>query len=298
MENINYIRTDLATECPPVEKNEQTDGITVYKKELLPASITTVQITNENGEKAANKPMGTYVTVSFDKIWFADDRLFNETAEIIAEEIRKLSDSMSGDNTFENIMIVGLGNRYITSDAIGPQSIKGITVTRHIKSRDEELFKALKSKNVSAITPGVIGQTGIETAELIKSASENVRPDLIVVIDALASKSIDRLASTVQISDTGLSPGSGIGNKNKAINKDTLGIPVIAIGVPTMVDSSTLVYDALEKAGIDDLCDELVQILENGKRFFVTLNESDIVISSLARLISTAVNLAFSTEDI
>ena len=298
MENINYVRTDLASECPPVEKNQKTEGINIRKKELLPASITTIEITNENGEKAAGKPIGTDVTISFDKIWFADDSLFNDTAKIIAEEIHSLSHTLSGNTAFENVMIVGLGNQYITSDAIGPQAIKGITVTRHIKSRDEELFKALNSKNVSAITPGVIGQTGIETAELIKSAAERVKPDLIVVIDALASKSIDRLASTVQISDTGLSPGSGIGNKNQAINKDTLGIPVIAIGVPTMVDSSTLVYDALEKAGIEQLCDELVQILENGKRFFVTLNESDIVISSLSRLISTAVNLAFSKEEI
>lgn len=298
MENINYIRTDLATECPPVEKNEQTDGIEIFKEELLCAGITTIRITNENGERASGKPTGTYVTVSFDKIWFADDSLFNDTARVIAKEIRKLTSCQEGDKPFENIMVVGLGNQYITSDAIGPQSIKGITVTRHIKSKDEALFRALKSKNVSAITPGVIGQTGIETAELIKSASENVNPDLIVVIDALASKSIDRLASTVQISDTGLSPGSGIGNKNQAINKDTIGVPVIAIGVPTMVDSSTLVYDALEKAGIEDLCDELIQILENGKRFFVTLNESDIVIASLSRLLSTAVNLAFSTEDI
>ncbi len=298
MENINYIRTDLAGECPAVENNLETDGITVYKEDLPSSTVTTIQVTNENGANAVGKPIGTYVTVSFEKIWYADDKLFNEIAENIAKEIRKFSKELSNGKGYENIMIVGLGNQYITSDAIGPQSIKGITITRHILSRDEELFKALKSRNISAITPGVVGQTGIETVELIKSAAENVHPDLIVVIDALAAKSIDRLATTVQISDTGLSPGSGIGNKNKAIDRNTVGVPVIAIGVPTMVDSSTLVYDALEKAGITSLCDELIQILENGKRFFVTLNESDIVVSSLSRLLSTAVNSAFSTEEV
>ena len=118
-------------------------------------------------------------------------------------------------------------------------------------------------QNISAISPGVIGQTGIETFEIIKNAVSTVKPDLLIVIDALASKSVDRLASTIQICDTGISPGSGIGNNNKQINKNTMGIPVIAIGVPTMVSSSTLVCDALEKAGIDNINDHLEKVLEN-----------------------------------
>lgn len=145
--------------------------------------------------------------------------------------------------------MAGLGNRYIASDAIGPLAVRDITVTRHIKELDPALFGSLGSATVSAIAPGVIRQTGIEAVEIIRGAAENVSPGLIIAIDALAAKSIDRLAVTVQLSDTGIAPGSGIGNARKAIDRATLGIPVISVGVPTVVDSSTLIYDMLNLAG-------------------------------------------------
>jgi spore protease len=153
----------------------------------------------------------------------------------------------------------------------------------------------LKQQNVSALSPGVLGQTGIETAELIKGAVDTVSPDLVVAIDALAAKSVNRLATTIQICDTGITPGSGIGNTKQAINKDTLGVPVIAVGVPTMVSSATLVYDALEKAQVNDISDELIQVLDNGISFFVTLNETDAVINLLSRILSESIDKAFST---
>ena len=194
----------------------------------------------------------------------------------------------------KKILIVGLGNRNITSDAIGPLVIEDITATSHIEKEDKSLFELLKTHSISAISPGVIGQTGIETLELINGAVNSVKPDVLIVIDALCSKSVDRLASTVQICNTGISPGSGIGNKRHAINKETVGIPVIAIGVPTMVSSSTLIYETLEKAEITDISQKLINILESGRSFFVTLNENDIVISSLSTLIAKALNHAFS----
>lgn len=293
MNTNNYVRTDLAAESPVIENKQLSDGITVNENKLDIANISTVEITNKSGENAIGKPIGTYVTISFDKIWKLDDTTQKKLSDIICENIKKLANIKQEKL---NILICGLGNRHITSDAVGPLVIKDITATSHIEKADAELFKLLHSHSVSAISPGVIGQTGIETLELIKGAANSVKPDVLIVIDALCSKSVDRLASTVQICNTGISPGSGIGNKRHAINKETVGIPVIAIGVPTMVSSSTLVYEALEKAEITDISDKLTEILENGKSFFVTLNENDVVISSLASLIANALNSALTLE--
>ena len=293
MNTNNYVRTDLAAESPIIENEQLSDGITATENKLDMASISTVEITNKNGEKAIGKPIGTYITISFDKIWRLDDITQKRLSYIISENIKKLANIK---NEKLNILICGLGNRYITSDAVGPLVIKDITATSHLEKADNELFKLLNSHSISAISPGVIGQTGLETLELIRGAVNSVNSDVLIVIDALRSKSVDRLGSTVQICNTGISPGSGIGNKRHAINKDTVGIPVIAIGVPTMVSSSTLVYDALEKASITDISDKLTDILENGKSFFVTLNENDVVISSLASLIASALNSALTLE--
>ena len=192
--------------------------------------------------------------------------------------------------------MAGLGNRYIASDAIGPLAVRDITVTRHIKELDPALFGSLGSATVSAIAPGVIGQTGIEAVEIIRGAAENVSPGLIIAIDALAAKSIDRLAVTVQLSDTGIAPGSGIGNARKAIDRATLGIPVISVGVPTVVDSSTLIYDMLNLAGADDIPDCVKNALDNGRSFFVTLKDADSASRENAKLIARAINLAFSVD--
>jgi spore protease len=147
---------------------------------------------------------------------------------------------------------------------------------------------------LAAIAPGVVGQTGIETAELIRSAVEAISPSVLICIDALAARSVDRLAVTVQLSNTGIAPGSGIGNHRQAINRDFLGIPVIAIGVPTVVDSSTMVYGMLEKAGVTEISEALETELENGRSFFVTLKETDTATAEMARLIARAIQLAFS----
>jgi GPR endopeptidase len=148
-------------------------------------------------------------------------------------------------------LVVGLGNSEITPDAIGPFSVRKLNVTRHLRGIDEKLYDTIGRCEISALFPGVLGQTGIETVELIRGAAENAHPDVVLVIDALAARSCDRLAATVQLSDSGINPGSGIGNHRKAICRETVGVPVIALGVPTVVNSATLVYDALHKAGID-----------------------------------------------
>lgn len=290
-----YLRTDMAEECYDRESiDEIGHGIRFSEEKAGEVVISRLEIIDEKGEEIIGKPIGSYITIGVGKIWQSDGETFKRISHIISAELKCLADKLSP--SLDSLLVVGLGNRYITSDAIGPLAIKDLTVTRHIKELEPKLFETLSSLSVSAIAPGVIGQTGIEAVEIIRGAANNVSPSLIIVIDALAAKSIDRLAVTVQLSDTGLAPGSGIGNTRKAIDRENLGIPVISIGVPTVVDSSTLIYDMLEKAGAEELSDDIKSILDNGKSFFVTLKDSDLATREAARLIAHAINHAFSVE--
>lgn len=288
--NNDYIRTDLAAESKP-SIDSRLKGVTFTERRYGTVTATELLVEDDQSADILSKPIGRYITVSFDKLWLCSDDEINRVTSAIAEELNLLIKKTVGSP--DSILIAGLGNQYITSDSIGPLCVKNIVVTRHIKEHDETLFNKMGYLAISSVAPGVVGQTGIETVELIQGAVNNVKPSLLIVIDALAARSIDRLAVTVQLTDSGISPGSGIGNKRKAINKNEIGVPVIAIGVPTVVDSSTLVYDTLERAGITDLSDELLKVLENGRSFFVTLKESDIAVTELARVISNAINEAF-----
>ncbi len=289
----NYLRTDIAEECrAETGENAEGHGVSFCEYSKNGIRVARLDITNPEGEKVIGKPMGTYITVNIGKIWLAEPNRADIAAELLASELKKLASGLCP--SFDSVLVAGLGNRYITSDAIGPLAVKDITVTRHIKTLDPRLFDSLSALSVSAVAPGVIGQTGIETVELIRGAAENVSPSLIIAVDALAAKSVDRLAVTVQLSDTGLAPGSGIGNMRKAIDKENLGIPVISVGVPTVVDSSTLIYDVLERAGMTDIPSEIKAQLENGRSFFVTLKDADIAAKETAKLIARAINLAFS----
>lgn len=291
--NNEYIRTDLATESK-ITSDSGVKGVKFIDRKYGNVNVAELIIDHEEGAKTLGKPLGSYITISFNKLWLCSDEQINNVISVISDELRSLVKKTVGKP--ESVLIAGLGNQYITPDAIGPQSVKDIIVTRHIKEHDESLFDKMGYLDISSITPGVVGQTGIETLELIKGAVNNVKPSLLIVIDALAARSVDRLAVTVQLTDSGISPGSGIGNKRRAINQSEVGIPVIAIGVPTVVDSSTLVYDVLERAGITEFSDELVQVLENGRSFFVSLKESDIAVSEVSNVISQAINETFSNN--
>ncbi|MBE6631207.1 MAG: GPR endopeptidase [Ruminococcaceae bacterium] len=298
MTNKNrYIRTDLATECRDTNINNIDEYGIRYKKEERGCVLSEkIRIETEEGSKIIGKPIGTYITVSFGKIWLLSDEDRELVICEIARQIRSLAEARSLIDV--PVLVCGLGNRSITPDSLGPKVIDEITVTRHISHRAPEIFQGLRHCEVSAFAPGVLGQTGIETLELIRGAKENASPGLVIVIDALAARSTERLASTIQLTDTGISPGSGIGNCRAEINEKALGVPVIAIGVPTVVDSSTLVYDVLEKAGIDDPDGPIRDILENGQSFFVSLKESDIAVSELTHIISRAINKALSKESV
>lgn len=286
-----YQRTDMALEACPQSEDGSLHGIISKEKIISGFSVTEMEITTAEASELIGKPQGKYVTVSIGKIWLQHDDRWNIAAEIIADELRKL---VYKSGVPEGVLIAGLGNRSIVSDAVGPMTAEGITVNRHIKESDPDLFGKLHSLPISAVIPGVTGQTGMEALELIKGASEAVRPSVIIVIDALASKSVDRLGTTVQLSDTGISPGSGIGNRRQAISRSSLGVPVISVGVPTVVDSSTLVFDTLEKAGVSEISEALERELENGRSFFVTLKDADTVISEMSSLLSHSLHIALS----
>ncbi|MBE6574125.1 MAG: GPR endopeptidase [Ruminococcaceae bacterium] len=287
-ENRGFIRTDLAQECREASGMSEIKGVKYIEKEEKGFRILYMEIENEEASRIIGKDMGRYVTVETGKIWLLDEARRDGLRDILVKYIDKLCGQAN------SILVVGLGNRSITSDALGPKAVDKLLVTRHLRSLAPELFESISHREISALCPGVVGQTGIETFELIRGATESVKPDLVIAIDALAARSVDRLASTVQISDSGIAPGSGIGNRRRSINKGSLGVPVLALGIPTVVDSATLVYDALERAGIVKIDDSLTKVLENSKSFFVSLKESDTAVEESAHLLSEALNTLFS----
>ncbi len=305
------IRTDLALEACELLKTEEEiklDGIKSSAKTKNGIEITYVEICNENGSKATGKPIGKYITVETPKIRGNDpevkENVIKETADTLSKLIKP--------NKYKNILIAGLGNRYITPDSLGPKVVAKILVTRHIKDTLPETIDE-NVASVAAIAPGVMGITGIETGEILSGIIEKINPDLLIAIDALAARKFSRINSVIQMSDSGISPGSGVGNKRMTLDKETLGIPVIAIGVPTVVDAATLVNDTMDRilaemaaASKDKSFYEMLDSIEGEERYtlindlltpyaenmFVTPKEVDAVIERLADIISNAINIA------
>lgn len=299
--NTDFARSDLAYERKSVLPNTDNDWLLahgiVYGEDLEEGvQVASLEVLTDEGSSLIGKPKGKYITAFCGKLRSLDDDGMRRVRALIAKYIREFARALIGEelSSEHGVMVVGLGNRDITSDAIGPMTTDKMTVTRHIKDADASLWGNLGMCEVSAISPGVLGQTGIETVELIRGAAKSVSPALVIVIDALAARSLDRLACTVQLSDTGIEPGSGIGNRRKAIKRETVGFPVISIGVPTVVDSSTLVYDALARAGIDEISDELSAVLEGGRGFFVSPKDSDVICDEISTLLSESIDLAMS----
>ena len=294
-----YSRTDLACESRGIASGAELSS-DVYREEHHGAiKISRLNIKTLDEEKMLGKPRGTYVTVMCGKLWLLGEEMMRQLEEQLAKELRAMCEGVCGktmDSGF-SVLVVGLGNSEITVDAIGPFSVRRLNVTRHLRRLDETLYNTVGRCEISALLPGVLGQTGIETVELVRGAVDKVKPDVVVAIDALAARSCQRLAATIQLSDSGINPGSGIGNHRKAINRQTIGVPVVALGVPTVVNSSTLVYDVLEQAGISEMCPSLREILENGKSFFVSPRESDVITESVSEILANAVDGAFTLSE-
>lgn len=228
------IRTDLVLET--IENSCSNIKTNVYEYDDI--KVTSIDI-DESNCKLINKKKGKYITIEFDDVTDSDN--FNSVKDVFVNELNNIINDLG--IKYKSILVVGLGNMYSTPDSLGPNVIDKIAVTRHLFLVGEEVSDGISC--VSAISPGVTATTGIETASFVKSIINDINPDFVIVVDALAASSIDRINKSIQITDTGIHPGSGVGNKRKEISFDTLGVPVIAIGVPTVVESSIIVYDTL-----------------------------------------------------
>ena len=296
----NNIRTDLAAEIKEFRKLTEKDGFYDKTTEQDGIKIREVRILNEDAAGKIGKPVGKYITVDFGSA-LDEEPVFRSATEIIAEKIR----SLVGDNTDKNVLVVGLGNSDLTSDAIGPETLSGVIVTRHLKEHLPEVYNTLNLRDISALTPGVLGSTGIETADIVKAVAEKIKPSVIVAIDALASRRAERVCSTVQMSDSGISPGSGVGNHRHELSLKTMGVPVISIGVPTVIDTATLVYDAFEslcnssepQTGVLDKGSVSYSAVRNALgemslNTIVTPRDIDVLVRKASRLLSFSLNMA------
>lgn len=318
------IRTDLAMEQKERFESDHVEvsGVVLEEEydEEKEIKITTVRIETENGAKAMGKPVGTYLTLEAPNMAAADEGYHREISETLAGFLEKyMKDTEENQEKGYSVLVVGLGNREVTPDALGPYVVDQLNVTRHIV-QEYGRYAVGKggSRIVSAIVPGVMAQTGMESAEIIRGIVNETTPDLIMVIDALAARSTKRLHRTIQISDAGIYPGAGVGNHRSEITKDTMGIPVIAIGVPTVVDAATIVNDTMENfitaletsetlKGVGvvlqgynsaekyELVKELIAPHLNG--MFVTPKDIDDTVRRISYTISEAMNMLFAGKE-
>lgn len=262
---MSSIRTDLALEAKEIREEEGMKSIPGVQTDVDGNShirITRVQITEESGSRILGKPIGNYITIEVPNLKNNDIDLMEETSRTIAKELIRITNLKENSS----ILVVGLGNWNVTPDALGPKVTEKVLVTRHMTEYiPEQIDESVRP--VSAISPGVLGLTGIETSEIILGVVNRIKPDLVIAIDALASRRMERVNSTIQISDTGINPGSGVGNNRKELNKNTIGVDVIAIGVPTVVDAATMANDT-----IDMIINSLLEEGKGDNAFFEMLS--------------------------
>lgn len=265
------IRTDLAVEAHELSKGEgiEIEGIKVETSEHGDITKTIVDVIDEKGAQTINKMIGKYVTIGAPNLKYSIDD-YESVCEMLKSEIKEMS------GTAKRTLIVGLGNRAITPDALGAEVVDNLIITAHIKDRIPEIFGEDYSY-VSAVVPGVMGTTGIETVEIVKGVVDKVKPELVIAVDALAGADINRVSTTIQISDTGIAPGSGVGNHRDGLNLDSLGVKVIAIGVPTVI--------AAELLGGENIKDEF-------KSLMVTTKDIDLEIKRMGKTIANGINMA------
>lgn len=282
-------RTDLAVEAreiwtqnSPGERDIQ--GVQTHDGVREGFPVTTVHITNEQGAKALDKPVGTYVTLELAGLRRREENAFSRAVRALADELGQLLSLKDGDS----VLVVGLGNRAITPDNIGPTAVSHTLVTRHLVEQVPEHFAHFRP--VAALAAGVLATTGVESGELVRAVTDRIHPACVIAVDALASRSLKRICSTIQLADTGITPGSGVGNHRTALNRETLGVPVIALGVPTVVDVATLCADVLAEAGKGDLEPEALSGAGHG--LMVTPGDIDQSAADLARVIGFGINLA------
>lgn len=273
-------RTDLALEARELWQ-EQADEATILSgvraREQTSRGIhtTVVEVLNREGARSLGKPVGTYVTLELEQGLLREPDGFSRAAIRLGREVARLVPARGG------VLVAGLGNAAVTPDALGPKTLEHLVVTRHLQDYMPQM------RSVSAVSPGVLGTTGLESVEIIRGVVERSAPGCVVVVDALASRSLNRVCTTVQLTDTGITPGSGVGNRRAAFNRQTLGVPVVAVGVPTVVDARTLLLDILEKNG-----EKMEKITgECDKNMVVMPKDVDARVGRMARLLGYGISL-------
>lgn len=301
-------RRDIYNKANNIEKD--IDGIEA-EEEYIDDNITIsrVKVTNEKGEEAIGKKKGNYITIDVKNLKIASEEEIQKTSEVVTSELKKLIEKHITKK--DSILVVGLGNIYVTPDSLGPKVINEVDITRHLLEYMPEVLDE-STREVSAISPGVLGTTGIETMEILKGIIDNVKPKLVIIIDALASRNIERISSSVQIADTGIVPGAGVGNARKELTEDNLGVPVIAMGIPTVVEAATIAADSLtlfikkvqENGNSNDFLNKLqeedkYQIIKEilapeEYNFIVTPKEIDNLIEKMKDIVARGINFAIN----
>lgn len=320
----NYsVRTDLALEEKErfESDNVEIQGVILEEDydEEREIRVTRVQIETENGAKAMGKPVGTYLTLEAPNLAVPDEQYHMEIASQLSRYIRELIDkNVKGKEKDISILVVGLGNRDVTPDALGPYVADHLCVTRHIVKEYGKYAMGMEHTSmISAVVPGVMGQTGMETTEIVRGIVKETHPDMVIAVDALAARNSRRLNRTVQIADTGIHPGSGVGNHRCGMTEESLGVPVIGIGVPTVVDAATIVNDTMENfiralESSDSLkgAGEVLRSYNAGEKYefikeliaphlngmFVTPKDVDEMVHQISHTISEALNMVFTSE--
>ena len=306
-------RTDLADERTELYKKannieNEIEGVEANEEEINNnIKLTRVKILDEKGEQALGKRKGTYITIDMKNMKYMGNDEIQSASEVLSKELKNMIKEHV--ELEDEILVVGLGNIYVTPDALGPKVINEIDITRHLLKYVPQYLEK-NTRPVSAISPGVLGTTGIETAEILKGIVENVKPKLMIVIDSLASRSMKRISSTIQLADTGIVPGAGVDNARKELTKDTLGIPVIAIGIPTVVETAVVVNDCLDvfieklqqEARSNDYLNKLKEednyeeikeaLIPKEFNFIVTPKEIDGLIENMKDVVARGINMS------
>lgn len=277
-------RTDLAVEAQELWRESagettKLSGVEARDGEREGVPVTTVRILDREGEQALGKPRGTYVTLTLEGVANRAEGIFGRAVRAVAGELASLLEQAAPEGL---VLVAGLGNRAITPDAIGPKVHEHILVTRHLVEQMPEHFSHLRP--VASLAAEVLGNTGVESGEVVGAVCQKLRPACVIAVDALASRSLERLCRTVQLADTGIAPGSGAGNHRMALDRDSLGVPVLAVGVPTVVEGATLAADLL---GTDELPD-----LDPGRSLLVTPKDIDSQVADLSKIVGYGISLA------
>lgn len=286
-------RTDLALEARELwqesaQRTSRLSGVKATKSKLEGYGLTRVDILDAQGEEALGKPAGCYLTIDLTTFWQRKADFFPRAVRAVGTQLRAMVPAEGP------VLVVGLGNAAMTPDAVGPLTADSVLVTRHLISAMPRQFAGFRP--VSVVRTGVLGTTGVESVEAVAGVAEQVQPAAIIAVDALASRRRERVCATVQLSDTGITPGSGVGNHRAALNRETLGVPVIAVGIPTVVDAATLAADLLEEAGVEHI--DADRLRQGQGNMMVTPRDIDAQVRDLSKVVGYGINWALQDLDV